>query len=377
VTPWETTTGGVVEAILAAAPLPPNQQERLLDILAEAHSAGDWRGGGPPRSSVPPPPAVVKGEPIRNNDEFLQTLRARMKGDWDAFPRALVYARTEAARTTIPALLDFLKSPDEWLRQRAATILVRIGLGDPRAVAAIREMLRSYDMYERWRAVYAFNIGDWRWRYGDIAPKMQPAEAKVAVSLLLEMPEDECREVRSEIPRALASIVRENPQEAERAIPVALKTLADVDISVRSAGQYALGAIADASPGQVKTIVRRLIRMLEDYPGEVEEQVLGVLQAVGRESAEAADAAMAALRRSLGAIKLAPALRFEATNPFYEKPGVASPAVVWIADRHPQHVKEIVLTALRMIDDPDPRVRSAACLMLTSVATGIGQRNTK
>lgn len=377
--PWETTTGGVTETIAGLAALEPEEVERFLDILAEARSAGDWRGGGPPRSNSPPPPAVLKGEPIRSNEEFLQTLGARKEGDYDAFPRALVYARTEAARSAIPALLEFLKSRDGVLQQRAVTILSRIGLRDPKVVAAIGGMLRAYDMYERVRAVYAFNFGDWQRWYGDIMPKMHPADAKTAVSLLLEMPEDEYWEVRRGIVEALADIVREHPQEAERAIPVVLKALNDVDLSVRRSGAYALGAIAETSPERTKAIAQQLLKMLQESSGNAGWEILEALRHVAPQSVESAGVAVPALLGLLcdKSFVPTPAILGTAENRALREASALPEVLGSIVASHPQHVNEIVLTAFRIIDDEDPRIAFRASRTLISVAEGIGQRNTR
>jgi hypothetical protein len=402
-TPWEATTSGVVEMILAKVLLQPEDSERLVNVLAEARPAGDWRRqefgfGSPPVAAVP------KREPIKNNEEFLRALK---KGDPNDFVRALVYVRTGAAGAAVPALLEFLKSPDETLRRRTVTVLVRIGLSDMQVVAAIRGMLRAYDMDERVRTVYAFDVShwrwryvdivpqfggasDWRWRYGDIVPQLGAAEAKVAVSLLLEVSEDEYSVVRSGIAEALPSIVKEHPQEAERVVPFLLKTLNDSDGRVRHAAPYALGTIAEASPGRARGIVQRLIGMLQDEPGEVRWDIVEALQHIAPQSAETAHAAVPALLRLLRDKNLTPGLRWAAQTSAATPPPVATGqnrrqfegaavpgALGRIVENHPEHVKQIVPAVLPLLDDEDPWIKFTASVTLSSVAAGIAERSAR
>ncbi len=376
-TPWDASTGGVVEAILSESPLPQPQSERLLEVLAMARPDGGWWRQDPGQRASPlePPPT---GEPIKNDDEFLQTLKT---GDWPGFARALAYARRGAAGGAVPRLLACLQSSDERLRYRAGTILIRIGLEDPRVVAAIRERLQSYDMHERARTVYMFHLGGWRSHPGDVVPDLDAAKAKTAVSLLLDVPEDEYWDVRSGLVDALSCVVRGHPREAERAVPAAVKSLNDIQDSVRHAGTRALEAIAETAPGQAKPIVQQLLRILLDAPGAARWEVVEAIGRVASLNVEAADMAVPVLLRLLPDKRFMPGLHLRSSETGAPLPpsvagqnrrqleDTAVPgAIRRIVERYPGHLKQVVPAVLPLLDDGDPWVRLTAAVALGSVA---------
>jgi len=293
-TPWEAATGGIVETILAKVPLKPEESERLLDVLVLARPGGDWRPSSPP-SSGRPQRAAAKGpvrDRIKNDAEFFQALRTGSDGD---FARALAYARSGAARASVPVLLRLLKAQDPRLRHRAATILIRLGLGDKQVAAGIRGMLKARDVHERARIVRAFDVSRWRGGYGDIVPRIGPADAKVAAALLVEVSRDESWEVRKGVTEGLACVFQEHPQDAERVVPIVLNALNDSDCRVRMTAPSALGSIAKASPQQGKAMAHVLLTMLKQRRGEAKKEVTMALDGVGRQCAQAAAVAVPAL----------------------------------------------------------------------------------
>lgn len=290
--PWESTTGGITETVLAKVRLEPEALERLLDVFAVMRPGGGWQTLDKPPARAKRAARKLARGPIRGPTEFLQVLRTGTDQD---FARALAYATTREGRSALPTLLPLLKAKDFRLRHRAAAILIRLGLGDKQVAAAIRGMLKARDVHERARIVRAFDVSGWRGGYGDDVPPIGPADAKAATALLLEVSHDQSWEVRKEVTESLAEVFRERPQEAERVVPAVLGALNDADHRVRMSAPLALGQIAEASPQQGKAVALRLLKMVQENRGDAKTEVALALDRVGRKCAQASTFVVPAL----------------------------------------------------------------------------------
>ena len=357
-TPWELSTGGIVETILSHVPLKPEESERLLDILASARPAGNW--GSTIWSmpvNQPPLPVVPVSDRIKSGDQLIEALK---KGDRNSLAGALLYARSGKARTAIPRLLELLKSPDEKVRRRTVTTLIRIDLTDKRVAAAIERMLKDADEGERARTVHAFADGSMGYPPSD---RIGPAAAKFAVPLLAGLSRDESRMVRLAVAETLGDIARGNPQEAKAIMPLILKMLTDREIG--GGGAYAVEKLVQGSPEQAEGITRALIGMLQHTRGEGRSTIAAALCAVAPYSAEAAEAAVPVILELLRQdLPLQWTTAEEGT-------------LVGIVERYPGQIKQIVPAALKMSEQADGPSKSAASRALSSVAAGLYAGNAR
>lgn len=219
-----------------------------------------------------------------------------------------------------------------------------------------------------------------------MAPQPGRAEVHVAVSLLLDVAQDEYGDVLNAVAEALMEIIKSHPQEAEWCIPAMLHALKHKDYHARFLVPGVLCMIAGASPKQAKAMVQPLIDMLRSERGEARWDILSSLAGIASTSAEAADTAVPFL---LGVLRdkefipvghvgrsILPASRVTTPPPpapqrqdLYGLLRGVPGALGSIVERHPQHVRQIVPAVLPMLDDKE--IRFTASATLSSVAAAI------
>ena len=111
---WETSPAGIAEMIQSKAELKPEEAAKLLEVLADTLAHGKWGVLRPFRAPRTP---VVEEDRIGGVEEFVQAVKIP-GADNSNFPRTWLYAKSEAAKEAIPALLELLEDPDYEVRRR-------------------------------------------------------------------------------------------------------------------------------------------------------------------------------------------------------------------------------------------------------------------
>jgi len=378
--PWEDTLAGVAEMVLAQSDLKPEQAGPILETLAEPYGPGPWWASvaypvSPPRPAPPAPP----GDPIQTVDWFVAALKGHDAG---SFQRARAFAASGAGRSAVPALLKLLGEPkqkneDYSTHHRTAFLLVRMAGADKEVVAALGRTLNSDDAGIRAATLYAFCDGDY-FGYGP-GWKIGVEQADALMPLLLACSKQPTRKTKSGLAEALGYVAIAHPRHAKAAVDVLMEMHWDKDPSTWYSVSDALARIAGSCPGQAQATVPILLgRLDEKQERESKLKIVHALSLVAPHSAEGAAAAVPALLKLLHDKDQGMA---QSPGPFLGPLSIpnlppdlgalarsASDAMGAIVRRHPQQCKTIVPVLLKMLDEKDPRLRSAASYALNAIA---------
>ncbi len=354
--PWETSRGGVAEAISSTVELRRDEQATLLAVLAS--TATKWTRRRSARLA-PKSVTVAAADRIETVEDFVLAVRT---GGRDHFNRARLYAQSHRAKEGIPALLELLEDPDYEVRRRSAFILIRIGLHDQCVVAALARMLKHEAPMVRAITAYTFNDAPVAYLYGHLGLKIGSEQAEVAVRLLSDASDDEDWEVRSAVADGLESIVRTNPELAGSALPVLLELLQDQHVHVRADAAHALGAFAVANAEEARSAVPVLVERLRKQRDAGLK--VATVEALGGVVEHLPDDAAAAVPLFLKELRERDTRLTEA----------AAEALGRIVEENPQQLKAIVPELLRMLEDPAPAVNSAAERTFRALAEAICER---
>ena len=357
--PWEASTVAIVQSLAAETGLRSAEADRLLDAMEEVRPGGTWQSN---RVAAAPPhfrrmPSPPENERIQNVEEFLHALH---NPNVHTFNRTRLFAKSSAAQHAIPAILPLLDNPNREIRRLAAYFLIRLGLTDHEVAAAIASLLRNGDAGVRAIAVYAFDDSYDAWMFSEPGARIKAAEAKIAVSMLLQSSADADRSVRMAVAQVLGSVAHLHPREAGTIAPTVLSLLNDRDVWVRRAAAASLGRIVEADSNQSKAIVAAILGLHQTADSNTRaeiRQALGAAAPYSDDGARDAIPVVLAMLRDQNAIPL----------------HVAPNALGQIVRQNPRHAGAILRALLAMLQEEDARLRSIASLALTAVVEGFCQ----
>ncbi|HEX5732656.1 MAG TPA: HEAT repeat domain-containing protein [Blastocatellia bacterium] len=219
---------------------------------------------------------------LKSPDEYVRS-RAAYELGW---------IRPEA-KQAIPALIVALKDESNDVRSSVAEALGRIGPEAKQAIPALIVALKDESNVVRSSAAYALG------RMG--------LEAKQAIPALIVALKDESNDVRNNAARALGRM----GLEAKQAVPDLIEALKDKDEDVRSSAADALGRIGP----EAKQAVPALIEALKDESKYVRSSAAETLSSIAKALFDTKDTeSLPQLKTAYGVLQTYPDLKNEAAD---------------------------------------------------------------
>jgi HEAT repeat protein len=193
--------------------------------------------------------------------------------------------------------------------------------------------------------------------HGGVGPKLGPAEAQIAVRLLLGATADRRSEIRGAAADALGHIVRQHPREADAMTPALTKMLADTDSDVMNRAAFALADVVRAAPERAQSIAPALVETIRTR----HRPKSGLIQALSDATKQSTYAGAASVP--------AMAALFRDSNQFDVE--CAAAFLGELASNHPSQIREIVPAVLKLGEDSEPRAKAAASYAMAVVANAV------
>jgi HEAT repeat protein len=304
-----------------------------------------------------PTEPTFQGRPLSH---WLKQLEAPEVGARRDAIAALAALGPDAA-AAVPALLKALDDDDTQVRRGAITALGRIGPKARAAVPALTQALEDKNRDYRFLALRAL---------AGIGPESGLGIPELMRAYQLAAPPSSGADLNYPQRVDICKLLGEQGAKAEKAVPLLVEALKDMQPGVRRAAADALEAIG---PAAIPTVVKAFPLAADPQSGVAREEVLKLLKRFGPKAAKEAKGVIEALKSPEPAVRRAAVEFFASLGP------AAVPVLAEALQRNDQTLREGALMGLaslgpdaipelvKTLKDKDEKVRVASARALAQM----------